>query len=405
MTNEPNWLEFFEDRERLYADYYLTFAEQNARRDAEAYERLEIESGNLLRVGNWLGEYDDEGILKLASALWEKSDFIRTRGYLQRSFSLLEKAYQAAQQIDDTQAEFIWLEALAEIQLNTGRPSAAQPLFEQAMTLADKSKNRTLQARSQLDMGRFLMEMSKLEDAITWLEQALQNYRLVQNYEGQIEAVVALGNLLSLQGDAEGAIACIEQGLPLVQARKDQQGEANLRFALGYVGTAIKDWEFAVIHYEPVINLAQFVGNRFLEIRSLTNLGEAWLELGDVEQAMSLLEKALALQEINDDILSKAFTHLYLARGCNLLGLYDESLLHLEHTHPLDHVPVLSHEAAMGAWVKADNYLKKGNPKLALFALREVLDLAPSQMFDLRQSAEILIQTLEKGDPDQLVDV
>ena len=28
MNGEPNWLEFFEDRERLHADYYLDFADR-----------------------------------------------------------------------------------------------------------------------------------------------------------------------------------------------------------------------------------------------------------------------------------------------------------------------------------------------------------------------------------------
>ncbi len=397
MTNEPNWLEFFEDRERRHADYYLAFAQQHARRDPEAYEQLEAESGNLLKIAAWLGEQDEaEGILRLAEVLWQESDFMRTRGFLQRSLPLLKQAHQAARQVEDPQAEFIWLEALAEIHLNTGQPAEALPLFEQAMMLADESENQALKARSQLDMGRFCMEMSQLDEAVPWLEQALQNYRQAQDYEGQIETLVALGNLLSLQGEADQAVACIEQGLPVVRKQKDRHGEATLQFALGYVGTATQNWALAVTHYEPVIDLAQSIGDRFLEIRSLTNLGEAWLELGDVQQAMPLLEEALALQDNNDDILSKAFTHLYLAKAYNLLDFPDESLAHLDHIYPLRQVPVLHHEAAAGAWVKADNHLKKGHQDLALSALQDVLELAPAHMTELRQAAEVLRQTLEK---------
>lgn len=399
MSTEPNWLDFFEDRERLYAAYYLDFAEQNARRDPEAYEQLEAESGNLLRVADWLGEHDEaEGILKLAGALWEESDFMRTRGFMQRGLPLLERAREVARGLGDSRAQVIWLEALADIHLSTGKPITAQPLFEQALALAQDNGDPLLIARSQLDLGRFFMEMEDLDRAVVRLKQALQIYHQIQDYEGEIETLVALGNLLSIQGDSRGAVSYIEQGFPLVRMQQDRHGEVTLQFALGYVGTATKDWPLAIKHYEPVIDMARRIGDRFIEIRGLTNLGEAWLELGDVQRAKSLLEEALALQEMSDDVLTKAFTHLYLAKAHNILNDPNESLAHLEHVYPLSQVPVLFHEAAEAAWVKADNYLKKGHIGPAVSALNEVLDLAPHHMVNLRQSAEALLEMIEMGD-------
>src|SRR5262245_29511526 len=100
MGGNTSWLRFFEDRERLYANYYLDFAHQHARRDAVAYEQLEVESGNLFRTAAWLAEQNEAGsILNLATALWEQSDFIYSRGFLQRGLPLLQQAYQAARQL------------------------------------------------------------------------------------------------------------------------------------------------------------------------------------------------------------------------------------------------------------------------------------------------------------------
>ena len=395
MSDEPNWLEFFEDRERLWAEYYLEFAEENARRDPKAHEQIELESGNLSLIIAWLAEHDEfEGILRLAEALWQKSDFMRIRGFIQRGLPLLEEARRSAQQLGDLRAEFTWLDALTIARGFNGDSTLTLPLHEQLLALAQKINEPEFEAKAQLEMGSLQMEMGNLDDALIWLNQALQNYRQIQDYKGEVNTLINLGNLLSLQGNVEDAVAHLQHGLCLAEAEQDKQGELNLRFALGYVGTATQDWSMAVKHFEPVIKMAQDIGDRFLEIRGLHNLGEAWLELGDIQKAISLLEAALDIQEISDDILTKAFTHLYLAKAHNILASPDVSLAHLEHVYPLSQVPILFHEAATAAWVKADNYLKKNDTCQAQIALQDVLALAPDHMADLRMAAETLLNSL-----------
>ncbi len=238
--------------------------------------------------------------------------------------------------------------------------------------------------------------MGHLNDAATRLKQALHEYRLCKDYEGEIESLIVLGNLLSLQGAPDDAEAYLKQGLNLVQAKKDQHGEVAMQFALGYIGTATKNWTWAIRYYEPVIEMAQTIGDRFLEVRGLTNLGEAWLELGDVQRAIKLLNEALDLQKMSDDVLTKAFTHLYLAKAYNILDSPEISLAHLEYVYPLSQVPVSFHEAAEAAWVRADNYLKTNDIQQAQAALQDVMDLAPDHMVNLRTAAATLLNSIKK---------
>ncbi len=397
MSSDTNWLEFFEDRERLYANYYLDFAHQHARRDPEAYEQLEAESGNLLKIAAWLAEHNEaESILKLASALWQESDFIHTRGYIQRGLPLLEKAREAAHQLGDLEAEFTWVGAAAYALGSNGNLALAQTLLKQALNLAQEIDQPQFRAKAQLEIGRIQMELRDLESAAIWLEQALQNYRQSRDHKGEIDTLIVLGNLLSLQGDSGRAVAYLEYGLSLTQARPDKYGEVDLHFALGYVFTAIKNWTLSVKFHEPVVEMARSVGDRFIEIRALNNLGEAWLELGDIQQAITLLDTALALQESSDDIITKAFTHLYLAKAHNILDAPEVSLAHLEHVYPMNQIPNVFHEAAEAAWIKADNYLKKNNIKQAELALQNVLELVPDPMNDLRIAAETLLTSIKK---------
>jgi len=397
MSNEPSWLEFFQDRERLHADYYLTFAQENARRDPEAYDRLEAENGNLLKTAAWLAEQNEaERILNLASALWEKSDFLRTRGFMQRGLPLLEQACQAAQQLGDAHSEFTWLGALADTHYAIN-PALTPPLYEQALALAEYMAEPQLKAQAYLGMGRLQMDMGHLEQAALWLEKSLHEYCQCQDHEGEIKSLVTLGNLLSLQGDFNRAVSYLEQGLSLVEFRQDRNGEALLYNALGYTAALAQDWPEAVRYYEVSANLARTIGDRYLEVRGLHNLGEAWLALEDVQKAVSLLEEVLVRQEPIDDVLTKAFTHFYLGKAYYMLDDPERSLAQLRLVYIFRQIPLIVDLMAETAWMEANNYLKQNKIDLARTALLEVLNITPDHMVDLRQNAEMLLEVIENG--------
>lgn len=396
MSQEPNWLEFFEDRERLYSTYFLDFAEQNARRAPEAYEHLEAESGNLLKTAAWLAEQSEaEGILKLAMALWEKSDFLRSRGFMQRGLPLLEQAHQAARQIGDLEAEFTWLEASANVHHENGNPKLAQQLFEEALELAQSLDNLHFKAKAHLGIGRVLMEKGQLNRGAYWLKQALQDYRDIKDSRGEISILTALGELLSLEGDFSGAKTYLSHGLQLSRMQPTRREEMLVHYSLGYSDALADDWQQAIAHFEHVTDIAKAIGDRFFEIRGLHNIGEAWLALGNVQQAVVILEEALDRQEIIDDVLTKAFTHFYLAKAYHVLNELDKSLIQLRYVYPLGQVPVLAAEATEAAWIEADIHLKQKSFELARIALFDVLNLAPEHMADIRHKAEILLKTIE----------
>jgi tetratricopeptide (TPR) repeat protein len=319
---------------------------------------------------------------------------------MQRGLPLLEQAHQAARQLGDLRAEFTWLEALAHVHGSSGNAVVAQPLHERALALAQDLDEPKFKAHVQLEMGRLQMELGHLERATTWLKQALQEYHQIQDHDGEITTLIALGNLLSLQGDYAGAESCLEQGFHLAQAQQDIQNKAALLYALGYAAALAQDWPKAIIHFDTAIDTARSIGDRYLEIRGLTSLGEAQLAQGNAQQAVNLLNEALAHQEISDDIMAKAFTHVYLAKAYYTLNDPDKSLVQLRLIYPYlletHQNAILAPLAAEAAWIMADSYLEQSNIDLARTALHDVLNLAPNHMTDIREAAERLLGTIEQ---------
>ena len=260
--------------------------------------------------------------------------------------------------------------------------------------MATSLNNIQFKAKAQLGLGRVLIEKGHLDDAETWLTRALHNYRQTQDYVGEIDTLDALGNVLSLQGDSLKAVEYLEQGMSIAKDHQDVHSEIRLRFSLGYVGTTAQDWLTAIFHYRDVIDMAESIGNHFFEVRGLTSLGEAWLELGEIQKAIVLLEKALALQEISDDQLSKAFTHFYLAKAYNFIGAPNDSLAHLSHVYPFYQIPRMISEATEADWIMANNLLLLGETDLACARLQEALSRLPKKTTKLHHSIEQLLASI-----------
>ena len=396
MGDEPDWLEFFEDRERRYAKFYLDYAQQHAQRDPEAYARLEAEIGNLLKSATWLAYHDEgEGILALATALWQESDFLRSRGYMQRGLPLLERAREAAQVRGDVEAEFRWLEAMAHIYLLNGDLYLSQSLYEQALGLAQSCEQLLLKAAVQFGLGRLQMDLGQLDRAVSLLKEALWNFRELEDNENEIEALTTLANTLSLQGKFDEATEYLEQGLLAVQSQQSRRCEAEIRYALGYNAALAEDWSQALNHFEVATEIGRETGDLFREVRGLHNMGEAWLELGDVSKAVALLEEAVVRQEAIDDIITKAFTHFYLAKAYKARHDLTECLEQLEQVYPFRQVPISITMAVEAEWLKAEIYLEQGNFDLAQSILANILQLAPEHMGEMRNQAHTLLENLQ----------
>lgn len=393
MSDEPNWVEFYQDRRRSHADAYLAFAQTHAQRDPVAHDQLETESGNLLRAADRFWKQNDwQSTLALAGALWEQSDFLRTRGLMQRAIPLLEHACEAAGRIPDLSAECVWHEALGFVHYASGTHAPSLSQYRQALDLAQKTDDACLKARVQLGLGRLQTDLGQLDTAAALLTQALQDYRAVRDRNGEIVTLTALGTLCILQGELSGASEYLERGISLARTMEDAQNEASLLYTLGYVATRSQVWQEAAMHFQAAIEAARAIGDHPLEARSMTSLSEVRLVQGDVQGAATLLEQALALQETTDDILTPYVTRFSLAKVYNVLGDIDRSQALLNQAYPrlveMRHAPQAAMAAAYAAWIMADNYLKRGEADQARNALHDLLELAPPQLDDLRKAAE-----------------
>jgi non-specific serine/threonine protein kinase len=211
-------------------------------------ERLEVEHQNIRAAIDWYQQHEPGDALRLAAAM---SGFWGVRGHFtegrRRLKALLDRHG------DGTPTRVKALNGAASLAIDQGDHQEARELLDKSIRLAQ-------------ELG----------------------YR-----RGEATALVFLGrNLVASESPAEAG-PHIDRALQLLEGRHDP---ANVAVALLYAGLAAHftgQFKEACAHYGRSFDLCRAVGFRSVGARSLQQLSQARLELGDIRGARSALEEAL----------------------------------------------------------------------------------------------------------------
>ena len=137
MSDEPNWVEFYQDRRRSHAGAYLAFAQAHAQRDPVAHGQLDAEFLNFVAVAAWMREQANwPGLVSLAAALEEESSYLPDRGPTPQALPLLEDGLEAARALGDVPTMCARLNTLGETLTALGQIEQALTLYEEALARA-----------------------------------------------------------------------------------------------------------------------------------------------------------------------------------------------------------------------------------------------------------------------------
>ncbi len=258
------------------------------------------------QVADWLAEQSGERIGEYAAVIAEHYD-------------LAGEATSAAE----------LYEVAANRALDALNVEGAIDYFRRALLLvADKPHFAAWQIRLQEEMGRLLLQQARFVEAA----QVYLTMRYTAEEDGDLDAQARAGNGLAVigreQADFTGMLANAtraDQVAWLVNAESTQvhslllKSEAHME--LGELDTAVSVAERA-------LSLSERPDEPEAMTRSLRLLVEIHIRLGQYDQAaqyMGQLESHLALLEILEDETAVALARLFLGQLCSRLGRYGEA--------------------------------------------------------------------------------
>jgi len=187
--------------------------------------------------------------------------------------------------------------------------------------------NRIHRARTLLELGVAARWLSDRNEALEAFEQAIELFGNVGDFTGQAEALIEAGQLHETLGNTNPAFDCYLRAVKVAGRFRDRtlfrralNSLARLALlnnlveqALGLLSIALKSFE----KDEP-------------DGQTLSQLGAVYLQLGDLDKALSTQEAALdALREVGD-LPRLARAHLRMGIACHAATRSEEAHEHLQ---------------------------------------------------------------------------
>ena len=260
--------------------------------------------------------------------------------------------------------------------LQLSNPTAARRLAEQALALAEAEedpKTNTLSntGESLTILSRCSLQLADYTAAINYglqavaVSKSLQTAAFLPQVLGQIghaytllgqyvdglryfirqqqaskeqldrrhEASAHLGRGLvySFSGDQEKAIAALDTSLQIFQEIGDHLGEATALTNLCNAYEMLRDYETALHYGFQALNQSEAIGVRGIILHLIySNIGAAYVHLGNYAAAQTYLEQAMSLARTEQDRYVEMLVHLELGRLAKAQANYSTAIEHLQ---------------------------------------------------------------------------
>ncbi|MFB2877786.1 tetratricopeptide repeat protein [Floridanema aerugineum] len=210
--------------------------------------------------------------------------------------------FQVFAQIPDArkmEADLLFRQGNQQFQIS--QVEEALQFWQQALAIYREIKNRQGEAASLGNLGIAYDSLGDYTKAIVYYQQCLI---ITQEIEDRFNEGRVLGNLgatYSSLGDYAKAIEYQRQSLAIKREIKDRQGEGQALGNLGTVSRLLADYAKAIEYYQQSLAIFREIKDRQGERQSLDNLGATYNSLGDYAKAIEYGQQSLTIsQEIKD---------------------------------------------------------------------------------------------------------
>lgn len=143
--------------------------------------------------------------------------------------------------------------------------------------------------------GQHQYEQRNLAQAEATFQEALEQYREIDNQAGMAQVTLDLANIYAIRGEFVRARKMYTESLEIFIEQEDEYNQAAVYHNLGNLEVQTGYFTEAITHYRQAIDLWQ--GYPENEVASLNGMGLALIEQTHYPEAVATLEEALALQQ------------------------------------------------------------------------------------------------------------
>lgn len=233
---------------------------------------------------------------------WSLRTFLDLRGYWRDWVTVARSAVAAADQLDDPHAHALSRHLLGNGYRKVGRLQEARTYLRQALEHYRRVRDLTGQAHAHHDLAMACEREDGIGLALGHARRALALHRIGNHRPGQAAALNSIGWYHALLGDHGEAITMCLRALSMFQDLGDRDGQAATWDSLGYAQGCLGRHDEAVGSYRLSIDLNRELGHLHCEAETLSHLGDTYRAIGDLDAARDTWDQALTILEDLDHL-------------------------------------------------------------------------------------------------------
>jgi len=198
-------------------------------------------------------------------------------------------------QVPNTQSKARIITLLGYSQRALGQYQQAVQLHQWALEIARDASDRSCEIANLNHISRTYMVQKDYAAAIGDSQRALILARQVGDRLGEANALATLGCSEVFQARQEADLDAdqyerlldyLQRGLQLSEQEGDRPSQALCAYSLGIAQVALQQYEVAIASLKQGLNIAQAIGDLFLQGMNCVYLAEAYYGSGDAETAV-----------------------------------------------------------------------------------------------------------------------
>lgn len=257
----------------------------------------------------------------------------RQMGKTDRAIDDCNQAVSLNQKSGNRSGEARALDYLGRVYTDLGQEQNALDLFNQTLPIWNELKSRAGEALALNDIGRVYSNLGDRPKALDFLNRALPIWREVGNRGGEASTLDNLGMVYSYMGQGSEALDYFNKALPIWREVGERSGEALTLNHIGEVYSNLGQKQKTLDYYNQALVIWRKIGNRPGEARSLNFMGEVYSDLGQKQKGLDYLNQTLAIwrevkSRTGEALALNDIGRIYSDMGCkkDALEYYDQAL-------------------------------------------------------------------------------
>ena len=208
--------------------------------------------------------------------------------------------------------------------------NGAQPLFSQALEIAEQLEDAELRGRTVRSFGHLLWRQGNYDEAVPWLEQAIEHARDSDNTGRLIVDLLNLGRALRRQDDFDRAMEIGDEALGLANETGNPADQSYAYNYRGHLLRAMARADDAIEAFTEGARLAREAGIPVREGFNMLGAAALYLEKGQLDEGLAAYRVSVQLARRANRADHLAQSLVLLAEALVKCGRSDESIPHFE---------------------------------------------------------------------------